>query len=147
VGVGPDGERLRRLIEQLHAPVSLEERPVPHAEMPSLLAAHDYFIAPDRKIPAQGVAMCEAMACGLPVVAVGAGGVPEFVVDGADGFLFRRYDVGALRRALLDLVADPEHARAMGRSARARVSERCSAERVIAAELELIARVTARARG
>lgn len=141
IGEGPDAGRLRELIRRLEAPVRLEERSVAHDDVPGLLTAHDYLIAPERKTPTQGVAMCEAMACGLPVIAVRAGGVPEYARDSIDGFLVRRGDAASLRRAVLKLVADPERARAMGRSARDYVCETCSADRVIAAELETLAGV------
>ncbi len=139
VGVGPDADSLRAQIDQSKAPVSLEERGVKHSEVPALLAAHDYFVSPERKTPTQGVAMCEAMACGLPVIAVRAGGVPEYVRDGTDGFLFRSGKPSALRRAVLALVSEPERARRMGHRAREYVAERCSAAEVIPAELALLA--------
>jgi glycosyltransferase involved in cell wall biosynthesis len=141
VGKGRDAQRFRELIERLDAPVVLEERWVPHGELPALLAAHDYYVSPERKTPTQGVAMCEAMACGLPVIAVQAGGVPEYARDGIDGFLVPRGDAGALRRALEELASDRRRARSMGRSGREHVVKKCSMGNVIAAELALMARI------
>ena len=141
VGVGPDAHSLRVQIDRSKALVRLEERAVPHTEVPALLAAYDYFVSPERKTPTQGVAMCEAMACGLPVIAVRTGGVPEYVRDGIDGLLVRPGRPAALRRAVLKLVREPERARAMGRQAREHVAARCSAAHVIPAELELLSEV------
>jgi glycosyltransferase involved in cell wall biosynthesis len=139
VGMGPDAGLMRRQIDASNAAVTLEERAVPHADVPALMSRFDYFVAPART-EAQGVAMCEAMACGLPVVAARAGGIPEFVRDGADGYLVQRGDPASLRRAVLALVSDRQRLRAMGRNARAYVAERCAAATVIPAELELLRR-------
>ena len=138
VGTGPDAAELRNRIEATGAPVRIEEREVPHAEVPDLLRDHDYYVSPERKTPTQGVAMCEAMSCGLPVVAVRAGGVPEYARDGTDGHLIPRGRPEPLRDAVRRLVADPEAMRAMGRRARERIVQTCSAERVTEAELRVL---------
>jgi glycosyltransferase involved in cell wall biosynthesis len=67
------------------------------------------------------LALLQAMACGLPVVASRVGGVPEIVRDGVDGLLFPAGHVAALARALRWLIADPARARSMGVCARKRV--------------------------
>lgn len=51
-----------------------------------IYAAADAFVFPSTT-ETQGIAICEAMSAGLPVVAVNAGGIPENVQDGVDGFL------------------------------------------------------------
>lgn len=52
-----------------------------------------------------GIVPLEAMACGTPVVAYGAGGALETVIDGETGVFFPRQDVDALVAALLRLDA------------------------------------------
>jgi glycosyltransferase involved in cell wall biosynthesis len=138
VGTGPDAQRLRRQIERSGSPVVLEERAVPHSEVPALMNEFDYFVAPART-EAQGVAMCEAMSCELPVVATRAGGIPEFVRDGEDGILVSPGSPTEFRRAVLDLVSEPERAKAMGRSARKRVIGTCAATDVSERELTTLA--------
>lgn len=140
VGRGPEAERLRRLVAQKRAPVKLEERAVPHGEVPDLFHRYDYFVAPART-ETQGVAMCEAMACGLPIVATRVGGIPEFVRDGIDGLLARPADVSDLRRAVRELARDQSRAREMGAKARRRVEEICASSVVIPRELALLAKV------
>ncbi|GAF71267.1 unnamed protein product, partial [marine sediment metagenome] len=71
-----------------------------------------------------GLPAAEAMACGTPVVATGAGAFPELIEDGATGVLVPARDVQALAAALRRLLADPARARAMGAAARQRVAER-----------------------
>ena len=141
VGTGPEADRLRSQIDRAHAAVRLEEKSVRHAQVPELIAGYDYFVAPSRN-ETQCVAMCEAMACGLPVVATRAGGIPEYVRDGVDGYLVGSDDPLALRGAVLRLVSDPERARAMGDAARGHVEEKCSSLRVIPAELDVLAAAT-----
>ncbi len=72
-------------------------------------------------VPAEedfGLVALEAFACATPVVTCrDSGGPAELVVDGLTG-LVTRPDPVALGDALASLVADPERARAMGRSAR-----------------------------
>lgn len=63
----------------------------------------------------------EAMACGLPVVTFGVGGIPELVEDGATGVVAPFEDVGGLYRGIRELIAAPEAAQTLGRAARARV--------------------------
>lgn len=51
-----------------------------------IYGAADAFVFPSTT-ETQGIAICEALSAGLPVVAVNAGGIPENVQDGVDGFL------------------------------------------------------------
>jgi glycosyltransferase involved in cell wall biosynthesis len=66
----------------------------------------------------QPVALIEAFAAGLPVVASNIGALPELINDGRTGLLFRPGDPGDLASKLRVLTSDPVLARAMGRSAR-----------------------------
>jgi glycosyltransferase involved in cell wall biosynthesis len=68
--------------------------------------------------------LVEAMACGLPVVTTGVSGIPELVVDGANGLLVPPDDAGAVATALLRLREDPELALRLGAGGRATVAER-----------------------
>lgn len=60
----------------------------------------------------------EAMACGIPVVATRVGGLPALVRHGETGYLVDPNDEGALTKAVLDLVENPDRRTAFGRSAR-----------------------------
>jgi glycosyltransferase involved in cell wall biosynthesis len=63
----------------------------------------------------------EAMACGLPVVAVQVGGVADLVEDGVTGRLVEQRDPTALAAALDNLLEFGERRVAYGRAARARI--------------------------
>ena len=88
-----------------------------HAEVPAFLSAADVFaLASVRE--QFGLVLVEAMACGVPPVAVDRFGPAEIVVDGETGWLVEPDDVGGLAAALLQAIDDPaERAR---RGARAR---------------------------
>ena len=61
--------------------------------------------------------LIEAMALGVPTVAMATGGCAEIVEDGQTGLLVARGDVAALTQALLQLVADPSLRQRMGQAA------------------------------
>ncbi len=67
------------------------------------------------------VAVLEAMASTVPVVATRHSGIPEAVVHGETGLLVDEHDVGGMADALATLLADPARARAMGEAGRRRV--------------------------
>lgn len=66
----------------------------------------------------------EALASEVPVVAPAAGGPPDFVHHGANGYLWRPGDPAELRAAVAALVASPATRAAMRRRARASVADR-----------------------
>jgi glycosyltransferase involved in cell wall biosynthesis len=81
-----------------------------------LLAAADVFCLASRNegLP---VALMEAYAAGLPVVATRVGGLPEVVEDGRSGLLVAPEDPGALAEAILAVAADEARRGKMGRRA------------------------------
>jgi glycosyltransferase involved in cell wall biosynthesis len=60
------------------------------------------------------LAILEAMAARLPVVATRVGGCPEVVIDGQTGFLVAPGDAGALAEAMSRLITARPAARSMG---------------------------------
>lgn len=75
------------------------------------------------------MALLEAMAYGLAIVATEVGGVPDVLSDGVDGLLVAPGDPGALAAALSRLAADAELRARLGDAARER-AERLNADEV-----------------
>jgi glycosyltransferase involved in cell wall biosynthesis len=82
----------------------------------------DVFVLPSHW-EGQPIAILEAMATGLPVVATQVGAIPDVVRDGIDGLLVAPHDVDALTAALRRVLTDVSARRAMGAAARARVAD------------------------
>jgi glycosyltransferase involved in cell wall biosynthesis len=88
-------------------------------DVPDLLSASDIF-ALASEWEGNPLAVMEAMAAGLPVVATAVGGVPELVAEGVTGLLAAPGDPRALGAALASLAEDADLRRAMGEAGRAR---------------------------
>jgi glycosyltransferase involved in cell wall biosynthesis len=69
------------------------------------------------------VAVLEAMAARLPVVATAVGGTPEVIEDGVTGHLIPPGDTAALARRIIDCLADDKERLRMGQRGRRRVEE------------------------
>jgi len=106
-----------------------------------VLAAADCLVLPSY---AEGlpIAILEAMAHGIPVIATTVGAIPEVITDGEQGFLIEPGDVQALTECMLKLSNDPELRKTMGLAARRRVEEEFSidtmVERVMAVYREVL---------
>ncbi len=95
-----------------------------------LLGAMDVFVLPSHK-EALPIAVLEAMAMCLPVIATRVGGVPEVVQDGTTGLLVEPGDRPALRDALARLVSDPALARCLGACGQARVHAHFTVDKMV----------------
>lgn len=80
------------------------------------------FCLPTR-FEAFGTSFVEAMFYELPCVGPAAWAVPEIIVHGETGFTVTPEDADAYADALIELLADPERARRMGRAGRRRALE------------------------
>jgi glycosyltransferase involved in cell wall biosynthesis len=90
-----------------------------------ILWALDVFVMPSLN-EGLGVALLEAMACGVSAVASRTGGIVDAVEDGRTGMLVAPGDARALADALKELIADAPRREAMGAAARTRAVERFS---------------------
>jgi glycosyltransferase involved in cell wall biosynthesis len=92
------------------------------SDIAGLLAAADLFVL-FSSYEGNPVAVMEAMAAGLPVIASSVGGVPEIVAHGETGLLVPQGDREAFAASLTALAANPTGRRAMGESAQRRAQD------------------------
>ena len=90
-------------------------------DLPALYGEADLYVWPASG-EAYGMALLEAQAAGLPVVAGGERGVPDVVQDGETALLAPPGDAGAFAAAVRRLLDDSTLRREMGRRARAFVA-------------------------
>jgi L-malate glycosyltransferase len=91
-----------------------------------LLAGADLFLLPSEN-ESFGLSALEALACGVPVVASSAGGIPEVIRDGVTGALRTVGDVAGMADAAISILGDSKRwaqmSAAAAADARARFSE------------------------
>jgi glycosyltransferase involved in cell wall biosynthesis len=94
---------------------------------PQLIRELDGLLVPSRR-EALSLALIEAAAAGLPVIAARVGGIPEVVVDEETGLLVPSEDAAALAAAMGRLAADPALRERFGLNGRVRFLRHFSLE-------------------
>ncbi len=140
VGAGPEEASLRQRTREL----ALTEHVVfagYRKDITDVLGVMTVFCSSSQT---EGISMAilEAMAGGVPVVATSVGGNPEILPSREYGILAPSDDAHALAQALADTLRDPEGARRMAQRGRARVLEHFSAERMLQRVEEMYLKLT-----
>lgn len=86
----------------------------PWQEMPYMYRQAEFCIYPSCFEEPFGLVMLESMACGRPLVVSRAGGMPEVIEDGKNGFLVEMHDHHQLAQRCGLLLREPELTRRMG---------------------------------
>jgi glycosyltransferase involved in cell wall biosynthesis len=115
-------------------------------DVPALTAAFDLAVLPSLR-EAQGIALLEAMASGVPVVASDVGGIPETVRHGRNGLLVPRADPAALAAAIIDLAHDAPMRHRFGVAGRRRVEDHFSLDASVRRVAAFYEQVLSDARG
>ena len=89
-------------------------------DIPRVLRATDVLVSPS-DFESYGMAILEAMACGVPVVSTNVGGPSETLLEGETGFLIPPRDPNALAARVIQLLANRDLRYAMGANGRRRV--------------------------
>lgn len=84
------------------------------------------------------VAVLEASASGVPVIATRHGGIEDVVIDGATGMLVREKDVNGMAAAMMKIIDDPSLAARLGETGRKRVSSLFNMEKSISSLWQVI---------
>lgn len=126
VGDGPEREGVaaRAARSPFRDRVCLPGR-IPHAQIPSWVAAGDIVVAPYEAMEDfyfSPLKVVEALAAGKPVVAPRLGQLAEMVEHGRTGLLYPPGDAAACREAIRSLMDDPARRECMGRAARSAVA-------------------------
>ena len=125
VGTGPYLEHLAKLValNKLENHVSFIGR-IQYADLPRFICAGDIFAMPSRsrlaglEVEGLGIVYLEASSCGLPVLAGSSGGAPDAVIDGVTGFVVDGTNNQQIAKSAIELLSDPEKAKAMGAAGR-----------------------------
>ncbi len=147
-GDGPDRAKLDALIGELGmgASVRMLGR---RDDMAAVYASLDLMVSSSRRegLP---MAILEAMASRVPLIATAVGGVPTVVLDGRTGVLVPEVDAGMLAKGIVALLRDGALRERLGVAARQLVEDEFSAQRMTADYLrvyEEAVAIAARRRG
>ncbi len=127
IGEGEERLSLERLITELGLSDEVELCGAKTQEtVARMLPMADCFVQPSvvtasRKMEGIPVAIMEALACELPVVATAISGIPELIRDGETGYLVPPNEPGALADAIENVHADQRAARKVAQRGRALV--------------------------
>ena len=122
----------RRSLENLVAELDLNtvvDLPGWRDDIPAFLSSLTLFVSAARSEPF-GLAIVEAMAAGLPVVAAASEGALEIIEDGVSGKLVPADDPEPLAKAINDLLDDPHERSRLGQNTRLAARERFSLQRM-----------------
>ena len=106
IGDGPERNALENMASQGPVRVTFTGQ-LPRSEALDIMAQHDVFVLNSVYEGLPHVAI-EAMSLGLPVIGSAAGGTPEVVHDGRNGFIVPCHDDAAIFNALKSLSGNPE---------------------------------------
>ena len=135
VGDGPTRQNLESQIQDSDLANHVRLLGTCH-DVPSLLKDFDIFVlASDTEgLP---VALLEAMATGLPVIATRVGGVPELIADGVNGILVPPGGPQELAEAIDQLVRNPELRHRLGAAGRERAVKQFNIQATVGKHEEL----------
>lgn len=122
IGDGPERASVERAFAPLQGRIAFAGLREP-SDIARFHATADFFSWPAVN-EAYGMAILEAQAAGLPVVAGRVGGVPDIVTDGESGLLVPNGDAGIFSQAMAQLIEDQDLRLRLGRNAACLAADR-----------------------
>jgi len=104
VGDGEEKLQLNTLIQNLHLENHIKLFGIRQNAI-RLMEASDLFVMPSR-FEGLSIAMIEAMACGLPIIASDAPGIRDHIQNGQNGIIFPVEDYKAMAKCIRQLAED-----------------------------------------
>jgi len=111
-------------------------------DIPDVLGAADIFVL-SSDYEGNPLSVIEAMAAGLPIVSTAAGGVPELLQSGKEGFIAQPGHGDQISEAMMTLLNDGNLRRTMGAAASARAKEKFDVSAMVRAYEELYSEAAA----
>jgi len=131
IGTGPKNQQLQDLAKTLD--IAHQTRFIGFQEnLPAVFSALDILVHPSFS-EGLGQVIMEGMLMGLPIVASPVKPIDELVTDKVHGLLFGPGDADALANCLKQLLAYPDHRKAMGAAGKKHALEHFGIERMIRA--------------
>jgi glycosyltransferase involved in cell wall biosynthesis len=140
--IAGEGE-LRGALEHQIKHLGLEKHVLLAGFRPDILSLHkgfDIFVM-SSVTEGLGTSLLDAMACGRPIVATTAGGMPEVVRDGVTGIFVAPRDHQAMADAIVKLLKDEALRKRMGEAGLSLAHARFSAERMVRDTLRVYQKV------
>ena len=121
VGEGPYRQHLAKRVNELGINVNVTfVGRIGYEQLPEYLCVGDLFAMPSRsrfwglEVEGLGISYLEASACGLPVIAGASGGAPDAVDQDKSGVVVSGIDNGAIAKAIISFLNDPDISKTMG---------------------------------
>ncbi len=134
VGDGPDRFQAEKFCKEL----GLCETVVfmgKQENVSEILAVTDLFLLPSEN-ESFGLAVLEALACGVPCITSNVGGLPEVNIDGETGFTVNVGDIDTFANRIEQLIDDTDLRKKFSMNARTISHDRFSSEKVMPSYLE-----------
>ena len=127
VGKGKDEKEFREIAQDLRLGVNvIFTNEVSDNDLQKLLNLADVYIG-SGSAELQGIAVMEAMAMSLPILALNAVALPELVESGVNGFLFELNE-NDLAEKMLEIITDKDRLKEMGEQSRALIQKHSQPE-------------------
>jgi len=140
IGGGPDQKCIQEIIDEQKLSENIHLLGKIHPDyIKDYLLKSSVFVLPSLSegIP---VAVMEAMAMELPVVATNITGLPEIIEDDVNGYLVPPKEPRALAEKIIDLYNNPEKRIALGKAAQRTIEQKFNLQKNVARFEELITR-------